>query len=338
MQSANMIFYVIGAIVIVLFILLLVNMLLMRNKLNRLAKKYKYFMNGEDGGSLELRLSTEVRELREMVSSSENMLHQQELLATMQLSSFQKVGLVRYDAFDDTGDKLSFSLTVLDGKNNGFILSSLAGHDTSRIYAKQIVNGQCKEFQPDYYRNANSTHYYRINLTDAKSRKSKKAKLDFTELNSLLNLAAERKTAQEQWKAQEQRKAQEQWNALSQKVPEYAPWAPFGYERMLKAEAEAQKLVAKGKKQVTQDELEGTAAILNRAINTMRPGNLAELEDLRELSGLLRRAGWPDEKSNKDLKDAVNYGRMVQKYVTDGSGTHDMIRAAVEKLKKALGQ
>ncbi len=145
MQSANMIFYVIGAIVIVLFILLLVNMLLMRNKLNRLAKKYKYFMNGEDGGSLELRLSTEVRELREMVSSSENMLHQQELLATMQLSSFQKVGLVRYDAFDDTGDKLSFSLTVLDGKNNGFILSSLAGHDTSRIYAKQIVNGQCKE-------------------------------------------------------------------------------------------------------------------------------------------------------------------------------------------------
>ena len=195
-----------------------------------------------------------------------------------------------------------------------------------------------KEFQPDYYLNANSTHYYRINLTDAKSRKSKKAKLDFTELNSLLNLAAERKTAQEQWKAQEQRKAQEQWNALSQKVPEYAPWAPFGYERMLKAEAEAQKLVAKGKKQVTQDELEGTAAILNRAINTMRPGNLAELEDLRELSGLLRRAGWPDEKSNKDLKDAVNYGRMVQKYVTDGSGTHDMIRAAVEKLKKALGQ
>lgn len=90
MQSANMIFYVIGAIVIVLFILLLVNMLLMRNKLNRLAKKYKYFMNGEDGGSLELRLSTEVRELREMVSSSENMLHQQELLATMQLSSFQR--------------------------------------------------------------------------------------------------------------------------------------------------------------------------------------------------------------------------------------------------------
>ena len=183
-----------------------------------------------------------------------------------------------------------------------------------------------KEFQPDYYRNANSTNYYRINLTDAKSKKSKKVKIDFTELNSLLNLAAERKADQEKW------------NALSQKVPEYAPWAPFGYERMQKVMAQAQELVAKGKKKVTQDELEGTTAILNRAINTMRPGNLAEMEDLRELSGLLRRAGWPDDNTSEELKDAISYGRMVQKYVTDGSGTHDMIHAAVEKLKKAMKQ
>lgn len=183
-----------------------------------------------------------------------------------------------------------------------------------------------KEFQPDYYRNANSTHYYRINLTDAKSKKSKKVKIDFTELNSLLNLAAERKAEQEKW------------NALSQKVPEYAPWAPFGYERMQKVMAQAQELVAKGKKKVTQDELEGTTAILNRAINTMRPGNLAEMEDLRELSGLLRRAGWPDDNTSEELKEAISYGRMVQKYVTDGSGTHDMIHAAVGKLKKAMKQ
>ena len=183
-----------------------------------------------------------------------------------------------------------------------------------------------KEFQPDYYRNANSTHYYRINLTDAKSKKSKKVKIDFTELNSLLNLAAERKADQEQW------------NALSQKVPEYAPWAPFGYERMQKVMAQAQELVEKGKKKVTQDELEGTTAILNRAVNTMRPGNLAEMEDLRELSGLLRRAGWPDDNTSDELKEAISYGRMVQKYVTDGSGTHDMIHAAVGKLKKAMKQ
>lgn len=204
------------------------------------------------------------------------------------------------------------------GESNGVTTGAGANLLTLKL------NG--KEFQPDYYRNANSTHYYRINLTDAKSKKSKKVKIDFTELNSLLNLAAERKADQEKW------------NALSQKVPEYAPWAPFGYERMQKVMAQAQELVAKGKKKVTQDELEGTTAILNRAINTMRPGNLAEMEDLRELSGLLRRAGWPDDNTSDELKEAISYGRMVQKYVTDGSGTHDMIHAAVGKLKKAMKQ
>lgn len=204
------------------------------------------------------------------------------------------------------------------GESNGVTTGAGANLLTLKL------NG--KEFQPDYYRNANSTHYYRINLTDAKSKKSKKVKIDFTELNSFLNLAAERKADQEKW------------NALSQKVPEYAPWAPFGYERMQKVMAQAQELVEKGKKKVTQDELEGTTAILNRAINTMRPGNLAEMEDLRELSGLLRRAGWPDDNTSEELKEAISYGRMVQKYVTDGSGTHDMIHAAVGKLKKAMKQ
>lgn len=214
----------------------------------------------------------------------------------------------------------------IDSKLNNITVGESNGVTTGAGANLLTLKLDGKEFQPDYYRNANSTHYYRINLTDAKSKKSKKVKIDFTELNSLLNLAAERKADQEKW------------NALSQKVPEYAPWAPFGYERMQKVMAQAQELVAKGKKKVTQDELEGTTAILNRAINTMRPGNLAEMEDLRELSGLLRRAGWPDDNTSDELKEAISYGRMVQKYVTDGSGTHDMIHAAVGKLKKAMKQ
>lgn len=214
----------------------------------------------------------------------------------------------------------------IDSKLNNITVGESNGVTTGAGANLLTLKLDGKEFQPDYYRNANSTHYYRINLTDAKSKKSKKVKIDFTELNSLLNLAAERKADQEKW------------NALSLKVPEYAPWAPFGYERMQKVMAQAQELVAKGKKKVTQDELEGTTAILNRAINTMRPGNLAEMEDLRELSGLLRRAGWPDDNTSDELKDAISYGRMVQKYVTDGSGTHDMIHAAVGKLKKAMKQ
>lgn len=141
----QLILSVIGTILAVLLVFLILQFFWLRAKVNRLYKKYKYFMMGEDGGSIEMKLSTEVRELRDMVESSQGMLHQQELLATMQLKSFQKIGLVRYDAFDETGDKLSFSLTLLDGKNNGVVLSSLAGHDASRIYAKAVTGGECRE-------------------------------------------------------------------------------------------------------------------------------------------------------------------------------------------------
>lgn len=102
-------------------------------------------MAGENGGSLERQLSAELTELREMTRSSEDMLHQHELLSNMQIQSFQRSGLVKYDAFDDSGDKLSFSLTLLDGANNGFVLSSLVGRETSRIYVKPVLNGQCRD-------------------------------------------------------------------------------------------------------------------------------------------------------------------------------------------------
>lgn len=141
----QLILSVIGTILAVLLVFLILQFFWLRAKVNRLYRKYKYFMMGEDGGSIEMKLSTEVRELWDMVESSQGMLHQQELLATMQLKSFQKIGLVRYDAFDETGDKLSFSLTLLDGKNNGIVLSSLAGHDASRIYAKAVTGGECRE-------------------------------------------------------------------------------------------------------------------------------------------------------------------------------------------------
>lgn len=182
-----------------------------------------------------------------------------------------------------------------------------------------------REFQPDYYRNEQTTHYYRINLTDIKGKLTakKKSKANLNELKSLITMAQQRKSDQETWTANQ--------------VTEFAPWAPNGYARMLAELDKAQTVVIKGKK-ATAAEAEAATASLNKAINTMRPGNLAEMEDLRPLSGLLRRAGHPDESSNKELREAVDYGYMVMKYVTDGSGTMDMIRTAEKKLRMATGQ
>lgn len=152
------------------------------------------------------------------------------------------------------------------------------------------------------------------------------ASVDKTELKQLLSVAMQRKADQEAW------------NALETKVPEYAPWARYGYERLGYYLYEAQAVADNNGKNFSQSEVDAIAATLNKAINTMRPGNLAEMEDLRPLTGLLRRAGNPDETSSKELREAVDYAKMVMKYVTDGSGTHDMINAAVEKLRQVTGQ
>lgn len=142
--NLNTLVYAGAGIVIVLLVILIAQVFILRAKLNRLNKKYHYFMNGHDGVSVERQLSAEVKQLRDMVSASEGMLHQQELLANMQLESFQRMGLINYDAFDATGDKLSFSLTLLNGRNDGFVFSCLTGSGTSRIYAKRVINGRCK--------------------------------------------------------------------------------------------------------------------------------------------------------------------------------------------------
>ena len=166
-------------------------------------------------------------------------------------------------------------------------------------------------FLPDYYRTAHSTHYYRINHTDTQSPVPvATAETDKTELRALIQMAEER-------------------------TAEPHKWAPNGFGRMQKAADDA-RMIAGSKEGVTQKKVNGAAARLNKCLTTMRPSHLAEPEDLRPLTGLLRRAGAVDESTSPKLREAVEYAEMVKKYVGDGSGTHDMIKTAEEKLRAAL--
>lgn len=54
---------------------------------------------------------------------------------------FQNIGIVKYDAFDDVGSKLSFAIALLDNKDKGFIINSVYGRSSSNVYAKRIENG-----------------------------------------------------------------------------------------------------------------------------------------------------------------------------------------------------
>ena len=134
-------------------------------------------------------------------------------------------------------------------------------------------------FIPDYALDCNQTHYLRIAHT---SRNDRSDGFDAKELQELLLIAKERKLAQEAW------------YALTTKIPEHAPWAPHGYARLIEQYIVADSLNnLLEESEMTDDSIalhHLSIANLNAAINTMRPGNLAEPEDLEELLSLLTRA------------------------------------------------
>ena len=59
-------------------------------------------------------------------------------------SAFQKIGIIKYDAFNQMGGKLSFSLALLDENNNGFIINSVHSAEGCYSYTKEITSGECK--------------------------------------------------------------------------------------------------------------------------------------------------------------------------------------------------
>ena len=56
-------------------------------------------------------------------------------------ATFHKLGIVKYDAFKEMGGNLSFALCLLDDNNNGFILNTMHGRESSYTYIKEIENG-----------------------------------------------------------------------------------------------------------------------------------------------------------------------------------------------------
>lgn len=59
----------------------------------------------------------------------------------------QKIGLVRYNPFAETGGNQSFCLAVMDNEDNGLVISSLHSRDTTRVYAKPVKKGKAAGFE-----------------------------------------------------------------------------------------------------------------------------------------------------------------------------------------------
>ena len=132
----------IGMATIVLVIALLVYCVILHIRLGSLKKKYDFFMQGDNGASLERKLSVEVSEIRDAAKGLETMMTEQTAIRNIQSNTIQKIGFIKYNAFENIGNNLSFALTLLDGNNNGICISSIYGRNESRIFSKPIVKGK----------------------------------------------------------------------------------------------------------------------------------------------------------------------------------------------------
>lgn len=130
-----------------LLALLIINMILLILiivaflQINKFTKKYKKFMMGKNASSLEKDIMTLYEDNTFIKANVEKNKKDIAELFEKHKTTFQKMGLVKYDAFKEMGGKLSFTLALLDENNNGFLLNSVHSSDGCYSYTKRIKNG-----------------------------------------------------------------------------------------------------------------------------------------------------------------------------------------------------
>lgn len=126
-----------AAMVLILLIMIIINIVQMR----KLKKSYRAFMSGKNAKNLEDTLIKRLDQVDTLIeSNAKNAKSIKALFETMQIT-YQKMGLIKYDAFHEMGGKLSFSLAMLDARNNGYIINAMHTREGCYTYIKEIVDG-----------------------------------------------------------------------------------------------------------------------------------------------------------------------------------------------------
>lgn len=153
--DANMEFVLIGVavaalILLILFIITIVNLV----QISKLKKRYKKFMDGKEAESLEDVISSHLNEIDGLISSNNENKEKIAKLQNQTQFTFQKLGLVKYDAFQEMGGKLSFSLCLLNEKEDGFLINAMHTREGCYTYIKEIIAGNCVIILSDEEREA----------------------------------------------------------------------------------------------------------------------------------------------------------------------------------------
>ena len=133
---------IVGIAAVILAMVLAILVVVCVVKLRKLSKKYSVFMKGSTGKDLEASIFTRFAEIDTIKSDIEFMSGKLNIACDMLLTAYQKMSIVKYDAFKEMGGKLSFSLAMLDDKNSGYILTSVHTREGCYTYIKEIIKGE----------------------------------------------------------------------------------------------------------------------------------------------------------------------------------------------------
>nr|WP_304579468.1 DUF4446 family protein [uncultured Acetatifactor sp.] len=125
----------------VLMLIVLILLIVQIVKVNRLKKRLDQFVLGKDGASLEEDILKLFKDNELLKEGAEKDRQDIETIFKRLQTVYQKMGLVRYDAFNQMGGQLSYSLALLDENDNGFIINSVHSTEGCYSYSKEIRNG-----------------------------------------------------------------------------------------------------------------------------------------------------------------------------------------------------
>lgn len=134
--------YVLLGLVGLSFILIIMTIILMVKQRN-LKSKYKKFIQGANGESLEDIIIEKITDIDNLKLESKKIYEELDKINENLLTTIQKIGIVKYDAFMEMGGKLSFVLALLDKNNDGIILNSVhSSREGCYTYLKEIIKGE----------------------------------------------------------------------------------------------------------------------------------------------------------------------------------------------------
>lgn len=127
-----------AAVTLISFILAIVAIA----KASKMKKKYLEFMKDSDGKSIERLITSNLEDIAGLRTDSEKATDAIKDIYGKLANCYCKAGLVKYDAYNEMGGKLSFALTLLDKRDNGFILNVMHSNTGCFAYIKEVVTGQ----------------------------------------------------------------------------------------------------------------------------------------------------------------------------------------------------